>query len=252
MTSAGPAPERSMTFLEHLDELRSRLLRAAAALAVALLFCWSFSGPILRFLLVPIRREFFAGGEVIFIRPTEPFLVYMRASALAAVFLASPYVLYQLWAFVSPGLYRNERRLGLAFIVTGTAFFLSGGAFGYVVALPVTARWLLALGEDFRAQLTLDSTFRFASLVILGMGLVFELPVVILVLSRLGIVTPAFLMRHFRLAVLLIAVAAAILTPTGDILTMTVFGAPMILLYLLGVGISWAFGRREAVVEREA
>lgn len=245
-------PERSMTFLEHLDELRSRLLRCALGFAVALLACWAVSDRILAFLLEPVRRDLFRGGEIVFIHLTEPFVVHMKAAALGAIFLSSPYVLHQVWAFVAPGLYRGERRLGLAFLASGTALFVAGGAFAYAVAVPVAARWLLSLGTDFKAQLTLHSVFHFECVVLVGMGAVFELPVAILLLSRVGVVTPGFLMRHFRFAVILIAAAAALLTPTGDVITMTVFAAPMVLLYLLGVGISWLFGRRERVVEREA
>jgi len=132
----------------------------------------------------------------------------------------------------------------LQFIVFGTVFFVAGGWFGYVVATPTAARWLLNLGERFHAQITLRSAFGFESWIILGMGLVFELPVVIFFLSRVGLVTPAFLMRHFKVAVLIIAVMSAVLTPTGDIPTMAVFAVPMILLYLLGVAVSWIFGSK--------
>ena len=127
------------------------------------------------------------------------------------------------------------------FLLFGTLFFVGGGVFGYLVATPVAAQWLLALGEDFTAKLTLRSAFQFQSSIILGMGVVFELPVLISLLSSMGLVTPRFLMRHFRTAVLIIAVLAAIITPTGDITTMIVFAGPMVLLYLLGVAVSWFF-----------
>ena len=130
----------------------------------------------------------------------------------------------------------------LPFIFFGTLSFVSGGWFGYVVATPTAARWLLNLGQRFHAQITLRSAFGFVSWIILGMGLVFELPVAIFFLSRVGLVTPRFLMRHFRTAVLIIAILSAVLTPTGDIPTMAVFAVPMILLYLLGVAVSWIFG----------
>jgi sec-independent protein translocase protein TatC len=240
-----------MTFLEHLDELRSRLLRSVLALVAAFLLCWGLSGRILAFLLEPVRRDLFQGGDIVFIHLTEPFVVHMKAAALAGVFLAAPYILHELWAFVAPGLYPNERKLGLAFLVSGTILFTTGGAFAYAVAVPVAARWLLSMGADFKAQLTLGSVFHFECVVLLGMGIVFELPMAILLLSRIGVVSPRFLMRHFRVAVLLIAVAAAVMTPTGDVITMTVFGAPMVALYLLGVGISWLFGRSEPVLEAE-
>src|SRR5262249_26034147 len=154
-----------------------------------------------------------------------------------------PYILWQLWGFVAPGLYRGERRAAGTFIVVGSIFFLAGGAFGYYVAMPFTASWLINLGAQFKAQLTLDSAFQFESRIILGAGAVFEMPIVILLLARFGIVTPGFLLRHLRVAILVIAIAAAVITPSGDALTMSVFAAPMIALYLIGIAFAWIAGR---------
>jgi sec-independent protein translocase protein TatC len=234
-----------MSLLDHLDELRSRLVRCVLVFVVAFALCWAVSGRILAFLLRPIKDSLFEGGEIIFINLPEPFLIYMKAAALAAVFVSSPYLLYQLWAFVAPGLYRNERRMVVPFLVFGTLFFVAGGTFGYYVATPVAAGWLIGLGEQFTAQITLRSAFGFESKIIIGMGVVFELPILIFFLSRIGVVTPGFLMKHFRTAVLIIAAIAAIITPTGDMLTMSVFAGPMILLYLLGVAVAWIFGKRD-------
>ena len=248
-----PATERNestdgtMSLLDHLDELRSRLVRAAIVFLVGFLACWSFSGPILRFLMKPIREHLFEGGEIIFINLPEPFLIYMKSAALAALFLTSPYLLYQLWAFVAPGLYRHERRLVFPFLLFGTLFFAAGGAFGYAVAVPAAAGWLIGVGGDFTAQLTLRSAFGFLSKLVLGMGAVFEMPILIFFLSRIGVVTPRFLLRHFRTAVLIIAIVAAIITPTPDVMTLSIFAGPMILLYLLGIVIAWVSspGRKE-------
>jgi sec-independent protein translocase protein TatC len=233
-----------MSLLEHLDELRSRLLKSVAVLLVCFGLCWWVSDRILEFLVRPIREHLFAGGEIVFIHIAEPFLIYMKAAALAALFMAAPFLLYQLWAFVAPGLYQNEARLVAPFLLFGSLFFFGGGAFGYYVATPIAARWLIQLGEQFRPAITLRSAFQFESWVILGMGAVFELPIVIFFLSRIGVVTPRFLMRHFRVAVLLIVVVAAAITPTGDVLTLSVFAGPMIVLYLLGVAVAAIAERR--------
>ncbi len=232
-----------MTFLEHLDELRRRLFRAAVVYVVVLAVCWTFSARIVEFLLRPIQRHLFDGGDIVFIHLTEPFLVYMKASAVAALFVASPFILHEIWGFVAPGLYRRERLVGVAFLFFGSLFFVLGGAFGYYVATPIAAKWLIELGSGFRAALTLESAFRFETRVLVAMGLVFELPVALFFLGKIGVVTPGLLLRHFRLAVLAIFVSAAVLTPTGDMLTMTVFSAPMILLYLFGVGVVWLTSR---------
>ena len=241
MPPTNPNAEASMSILEHLDELRSRLIRVLVVLVLLVCACWFLSDEILDFLLVPIREHLLAGGEIVYITPAEVFMTLMTASLIASLFLGAPYVLYEIWAFVAPGLYRHERRMVVPFLLAGTLCFLAGGAFGYYVAVPVAASWLLGLGKGFTAQITLRSAFQFETRVILAMGLVFELPILIYFLARMGVVTPAFLMRHFRTAVLVIAVLAAVLTPTGDMLTMTVFAGPMVLLYLIGVLVAWLF-----------
>ena len=236
-----------MSVLEHLDELRSRLFRAMIAYVLVFVGCWAVSDVVLDFLLRPIRDHLFQGGEIVFINLTEPFMIHMKAAALLAVFVAAPFSLYQAWAFVVPGLYRRERRAAVPFLLFGSLFFFGGGAFGYYAATPRAAEWLIGLGEEYKAAITLRSAFAFESRIILAMGAVFELPIMIFFLTRMGLVTPGMLMRQFRVAVLVIAVLAAVLTPTGDMVTMSIFVVPMILLYLLGVGVSWAFApRREA------
>jgi sec-independent protein translocase protein TatC len=252
MQDTTPKTERGMTFLEHLDELRSRLFRIAIVYVAALGVCWFVSDKILGFLMKPIREHLMQGGDIIFISITEPFMVYMKASAIGALFASAPYILWQLWGFVAPGLYKAERRATVIFIAVGSLFFIAGGAFGYYVAMPLTSAWLISLGAQFKAQLTLESAFEFESRLILGAGLVFEMPIVILLLARFGIITPGFLLRHLRVAILAIAIAAAVITPSGDALTMSVFAAPMIGLYLIGIAFAWLATRgQEAGRRRE-
>lgn len=243
MPPTNETPETAMSILEHLDELRSRLIRIGIVLVLLIAASWAFSDRILDFLLVPVREHLTGGGELVYITPVEPFMALMTASFIVALFFATPYVLYEVWAFVAPGLYRHERRMVVPFLLSGTLCFAAGGAFGYYVAVPVASGWLIGLGSSFTAQITLRSAFQFVSRIVLAMGLVFELPILIFFLSRIGVVTPAFLLRHLRMAVLVIAVLAAVLTPTGDVLTMSVFAGPMVVLYLLGIAVSWMFGR---------
>jgi len=221
------------------------MLKGAVAFLLAFAVCWALSRHILAFLLEPIRQHLFEGDEIVFINLSEPFMIYMKSAALVALFVSSPFLLYQIWAFVAPGLYRREARMLIPFLIFGSLFFAAGGAFGYYVAVPVASRWLIRLGQDYTANITLRSAFQFESLVILGMGLVWELPVMIFFLARLGVVTPKFLMSHFRTAVLAMALLSAVITPTGDVLTMSVFAGPMILLYLLGVLVAWLAERRD-------
>ena len=231
-----------MGLLEHLEELRTRILLSLAAFTVAFMACWAFHGRIYEFLARPIVQVLEERGEnpkLVFLGPTEPFVVYVKVAALAAVFLAAPFVLYQVWRFVAPGLYRRERRMAGPFILVGSVLFLSGGAFAYLVAFPFAVDFLLGMGGQFQASITVGRYLSFLMTVILGMALMFELPMVIFFLARLGLVTPRFLLQHFRWAVVLIFTVAAIITPTPDIINLCVFAVPAVLLYLLGVAAAW-------------
>ncbi len=173
--------------------------------------------------------------KLAFFSVTEPFLLYLKTAALAAIFLASPFFLSQVWGFISPGLYPKERRWALPFIFLGTFFFVAGGAFAYWVAFPFAVKFLLGMGDEFQAVIAAGLYLRFLMTVVLGLGVMFELPIIIFLLSALGVVSPRFLLRHFRWAVLLIFIASAILTPTPDVVNLLIFALPTLGLYLLGV-----------------
>ena len=160
------------------------------------------------------------------------------------IFVSAPVLLAQLWFFLRPGLYKRERRLFLPFLFFTTLFFLAGGYFGYLVAFPMVVKFLLGVGEGFKQVVTIGAYFSMMSKILLGMGLVFEMPMLIFFLARFGIVTAGQLVRWFRWAVLLIFVVAAVITPTPDIATQTVFAVPMILLYLLGIVVAAIFGKK--------
>lgn len=232
----------SMGLLDHLEELRVRLLRSVIVLFVAFLACWPLADRIYDFLAQPIYRHLPEGTKLAFLGITDPFMIYVKVAALGAVFLASPVILWQVWSFVAPGLYRRERLLAGPFVVSGSLLFLAGGAFAYYVAFPFAVAFLLDMGKDFAATITVTKYLSFLMTVILGLGLMFELPTVIFFLSRLGVVTPRFLMRHFRWAVLIIFVVSAIITPTPDVVNLCIFALPTIGLYLLGVGVAAIFG----------
>jgi sec-independent protein translocase protein TatC len=238
-----------MTLLEHLEELRRRLAWSIAAIFVGFLLCWYWAPPIFEWLSVPITRFLPPGEKLAFTGLVDPFMLYMKVALLAGIFLASPVVLYQFWLFVSPALYRHERGIAVPFIVFTTVFFVGGGYFGYKIAFPMVVHFLLQVGQGFRQVVTINEYFSMASKVILGLGLVFELPVLILLLSRLGIVTHRFLLKYFRYAVLVIFIIAAVITPTPDIPTQCVFALPMIALYLLGVLVALVFGKKRPAEE---
>ena len=225
-----------MSLLDHLNELRGRIVKALIGFAIAFAVCWIWVEPIAAFLARPIYRFLEPGEKLIFLGVTDPFILYVKVAALAALFLAFPWVAWQAWRFVSPGLYRREKLWAIPFVLAGSFFFVAGGAFAYLVAFPFAVEFLLGMGGAWDAQIAVDRYYRFLLYVILGLALMFELPVVIFLLAQMGIVTPRFLLRHFRWAVLLIFIAAAFITPTPDVVNLCLFALPTIALYLLGVG----------------
>lgn len=222
-----------MTLLEHLEELRSRIVRVLVALLAGFFICWFFREEIYGFLARPILPHI---EKLAYFSVTAPFMLYVKVSLLAAVFLTSPYLVAQLWGFVAPGLYRKEKLYAVPFVFFGTVFFLAGGIFGYTVAFPYAVQFLLELGKNFEPVIDANLYFSFMMTVLVGLGLMFELPIVIFMLSQLGIVTPGFLLRHFRWAVVIIFTVAAIVTPTPDVVNLCIMAIPTVFLYLLGIG----------------
>ena len=235
-----PPPTREelsrMSLMEHLEELRKRIFWSLACVFVALFPCWAYHKEIFKFMELPILRELPAGKQLAFTNLIDPFMLYFKVAALAAVFASSPFILYQIWRFISPGLYRRERFYVLPFVSLGTLFFVTGGAFGYYIAFPKAVRVLLDFGKGFDPVITIERYLSFLLAVVLGLGLMFELPLIIFIICQIGLVTPRTLMRQFRWAVLIIFIIAAILTPSPDILSMCLFAVPTLGLYLLGVG----------------
>ena len=173
----------------------------------------------------------------------EPFSLYVKVSLYAAICLSIPFLLWQIWAFVSPGLYPHERGYAIPFIVLSSVSFVLGAIFAYRVIFPPAAKYLLGLGQDFRLLLKADDYFDFIILIMLGMGIVFQMPAVTYVLARIGLVSARYLVRIWRTSVIVILVAAAILSPTNDVPNMLLFAAPMLVLYVVSIFVAWIFGR---------
>lgn len=233
-----------MSFLDHLEELRRRLLLSILAITAGFLVCWAFAEKIYGKLQEPLTHYLAPGDKLAYTRLTAPFFLYMKVAFFAGIFVAAPIILLQLWLFIAPGLYKKERRLAAPFIIFGSVFFLIGGYFGYRFLLPATCSFFIETGKQFKQMITVDDYFSFASTIILASGVVFETPIIIFFLSRLGLVTPAFLMQKFKWAVVLSFVIAAVVTPTPDAVTQASLAVPMILLYLVGVIVSWLFGKK--------
>jgi sec-independent protein translocase protein TatC len=235
-----------MTFLEHLEELRVRLIRSVIALVVGFAAAWTYHEEIFHFLTEPLRKAY-PGVKFITTGPSEALILYMKMAFFVGIFLVAPYLLYQVWAFVAPGLYVHEKRYAFPFIVAGSVFFLGGAAFGHFFLFPMTFGFLVQFGgTDMQFLPKVDEYYSFYSWFLLGLGLVFQLPVIIFVLARIGLVTAGFLLRHFKYAVLIAFVAAAIITPTPDVMTQTMLALPMLALYALGIIVAWVFARPRA------
>jgi sec-independent protein translocase protein TatC len=329
-----------MSFLDHLDELRRRLIRSVLFVFLAMTVCWFFSDRIYSFLAVPVERALaeaqrrqlpiagltgneailglgtlkendigryvfpeetklgtsvippgasvtarvarnangqlglftdealYAGNTVIpkgvrlpvdfdalpqassgindkliVTSALEPFSLYIKVSLYAAICLSVPFLLLQIWGFVSPGLYPHERGYVTPFIALSSVSFVLGAMFAYYILFPPAARYLLGLGEDFRLLLKADDYFDFIILVMLGMGLVFQMPAITYVLARIGIVNASFLVRVWKTAAIVILIAAAVLSPTSDIPNMMLFAAPMFVLYVVSIFVAWIFGK---------
>ena len=333
-----------MSFLEHLDELRSRLIRSILFVFIAASVCWFISDRIYNFLAIPVERALaeaqrrlvpIAGltgneaisslnslkegdvGRYLFAEETklgtsvipvgasvlaraakdaqgelglftdeplyagntviskgvrlpvdfkslpraiagvndklivtsalEPFSLYIKVSLYAAICLSVPFLLWQIWAFVSPGLYPHERAYVTPFIALSSISFVIGAMFAYYVIFPPAAKYLLGLGQDFRLLLKADDYFDFIIIVMLGMGVVFQMPAVTYVMARIGLVTAGFLVRIWKTSIIVILIAAAVLSPTNDIPNMLLFAAPMFALYVVSIFVAWIFSKPRTV-----
>jgi sec-independent protein translocase protein TatC len=240
-------PPDKMTFLEHLEELRVRLIHCLIALVVAFLVCWNFSEPIFHLLTQPLRQAV-PGIKFIYTEPTEAFMLYMKMAFFVGIFLAAPYILYQVWSFIAPGLYPHEKAYAIPFIFFGSLFFAGGAAFGHVYLFPATFTFLSQYrSPELEFLPKISDYYSFYSWFLLALGLVFQLPVVIFVLARIGLVTAGFLMRYFKYALLASFVISAVITPSGDMVTQTLLAVPMLGLYLLGALVAWLFGKPRRV-----
>ena len=237
----------SMSFLEHLEELRTRIFHSVVAIAIGMLGSWFIRERLVTFMTKPIIEVLKRDGQpekLVYLNPTEPFNLYLKICALAGLFITSPYVLYQVWLFISPGLYRKEKKYVVPFMSATVFLFGAGAFFGYYWVLPGAIKVLiLDFGKNFNHMITIDDYTGFFLSVILGLGICFELPILIFFLALFDIVDAKFLLRHFRYAVLVIFVVAAIICPMPDPFSMCLFASPMLALYFIGVGIAYYFDR---------
>jgi sec-independent protein translocase protein TatC len=237
------SPGSKMSFLEHLDELRKRIINAAIAVLVGILISFTFINRIYSFLMGPTMRALPPGSRLIYTEPGEAFSLYIMLSMIVGVVLASPFIMYQVWMFVAPGLYQNEKRLAIPFVLFTTLGFLGGAVFNHYIMFP----WMMAFFASFNTQdlvfmPKLDSVFSLYTKFLIAMAVVFQMPTLVFFLAKMKLITARFLVKQFKYAILVIFIISAVITPTGDPMTQTVFAMPMIALYVIGIAIAWVVG----------
>lgn len=235
-----------MSFMEHLEELRKRLIHMIAGLAVVFVVCLTFCDRLWVIVQEPAVAALKELGvkppNLVMLAPMDGFqIIWMKLPLLCTVFLGSPWILYQVWSFIAPGLYKKERRFAAPFIITSAGLFITGGLFAYFVAFRYGLTFLLGIGYGYGVTpfISIVDYFDLFVDVMLGIGLVFEMPVIIFFLTFLRIASPSFLLSHSRYAILIITIIAAVVTPTPDVFNLMLFAVPMCLLYFIGIFASY-------------
>ena len=234
-----------MSFLDHLDELRKRLIASVYSLVGGCVIAFFFVDRIQRFIFVPLHQAL-GGEKFIYTQGFEPFMLTMKTGVLAGLLIASPFIIWQMWLFIAPGLYTHEKRFAIPFVALGSIFFLSGAAFSHYVAFPWT--WIFFLGwqtEYMKFLPNIGDAFSLYVKMMLGFGLIFQMPTVVFFLARMGMVTAGFLARNTKYAVLVIFIIAAVISPGTDVVSQALMAGPMLGLYGLSIIIAWIFAKKK-------
>jgi sec-independent protein translocase protein TatC len=227
--------DEKQPFLSHLEELRKRLIASAVAVGVGFVLAYSFAEKLFQLLIRPLVKVLPEGNQMIFTNLPEMFLTYLKVSLLTGILISAPFIFYQMWMFVAPGLYRNEKKYLVPFVTASTILFVGGALFGYFVVFPFGFKFFVGFAsEQIKAFPSVKQYFSFSIKLLLAFGVVFELPVVVFFLSKMGVVTPEFLRQKRKYAILLTFALAAILTPP-DVITQLMMAGPLIVLYELGI-----------------
>lgn len=238
---------REMSFLEHLDDLRGVLIQSAIVYLLAVIGCWFFSGQIIDILI-----EDFTVEQLIFYAPAEAFMARVKISLVLGLLIAYPFILFRVWSFVSPALFNKERAKVWPFIISASILFYVGVVFAYLILIPVTLGFLIGFGtENLTPMISVTSYFSFVARLCLVFGIVFQLPVIVFVLSLIGVVTPKFLLRQWRYAILIIFVGAAVLTPP-DPASQVLMALPIVLLYIGSVLVAYATIHKKEEIREES
>lgn len=229
-----------MSFLEHLEELRKRILHACYAIGAGMVVAFAFIERITQFVLAPARRALPPGVDLIYTHPGEGFGFWIEVAMLAGAIFAAPAVVYQVWLFIAPGLYAREKKLVIPFVLLASAGLIGGAAFGHYVLFPSMMAFFSSFHTpQLRFMPKLDDVFRMYVLTIVGMAIVFQIPTVVYFAARMGVVTARFLARNIKYAILITFIVSAVATPSTDPWNQVVFAVPMIGLYIISIAIAW-------------
>jgi sec-independent protein translocase protein TatC len=240
--------EKKLPLTAHLQELRKRLILSFIAIGAGFILCYALADALFDVLAAPLLKVMPTGGSLIFTSVAEAFFTYMKVAFIAGLILVSPFVLYQVWAFVAPGLYRHEKRYVVPFVLLGSVFFAIGIFFGYFVAIPVGFKFLLGFATDFiKPMPAMKEYLSFSIKFLLAFGLVFEFPVVLVFLAKIGVVDAKTLAKQRKYAILLIFIFAAVMTPP-DLISQVLMALPLIGLYELSILLAKLFGKKKKEV----
>jgi sec-independent protein translocase protein TatC len=242
-----------MSFLDHLDELRRRIIYSLIGVGLGFVLAFVYVNELFEFVLRPMQEMLPPGQTLIYTDPAEAFFLKIKLALMAGLILAAPVVFSQVWLFVAPGLYAHEKKLAIPFVVMSTFFFAAGAAFSHYVVFPIVWQFFADQATDFVVMMPrVETSYSMYLRLILALGLTFELPTVVLFLARMGMITPRFMIRNFKYAVLIIIAAAAVLSPDGGGVGMIAMGGPVILLYIFSIGLAWIFGKKRRAPEPES
>ena len=234
-----------MSFLNHLDELRTRLVWAVVSVGIGCGIAFLFIDPIFDFIMRPMQQMLPVGQKLVYTDPSEAFMLEVKIALIAGVILAAPMVFTQVWLFIAPGLYAHEKRWALPFVGMSSTLFAAGAAFAHYVVFPIVWAFFGHFTRDYLTFMPrVEPAFSIYLRLVIALGVTFQLPVLVLFLARMGLITAGFMIRHFKYAVLLIAIAAGVLSPDGGGVGMAAMSLPVVVLYVLSIGLAWAFGRK--------
>jgi sec-independent protein translocase protein TatC len=242
-----------MSFLEHLDELRKRIVYALISIVGGFLIACLFLTRIFNFIMAPMQAALPKGQTLIYTEPTEALMLYLKMALLVGILIASPGVMTQVWLFVAPGLYANEKKLAIPFVAMSSFFFVAGAVFSHYVVFPLTWQFFQSFASDQLSFMPrIEPAFGLYVKLMLTFGLIFQMPTLVLFLARMGIITARFLIRNMKYAILIMFIVGAVLSPGTDPVGQVLMAGPMFILYVISIGLAWAFGKKKAPDPQEA